>query len=65
MHAQDAVYLREHHQGEADLMQHVMSLPPGESSTRVSELSVLQDAAYASNQAVLAKILRAPLSPVQ
>ena len=62
---QDAVYLREHHQGDGGLMQHVMRMPASESAARVSELSVLQDAAYAKNLAVMVKILRAPHLAVQ
>lgn len=59
---QDAVYLRSAQQGEAALMQRVLEMPPGESAARVSELSVLQDAAYIKNEAVIARIMRAPVS---
>ena len=58
------MYLREPQEGEAGLMQAVLSMPPGESAARVSELSVLQDKAYTQNEAVVARIMRAPLQPL-
>ena len=59
---QNAVYLKERWDTDAGLMQYVLNLPPGESAARVSELEVLQQAAFAKNEAIMSRILKAQLS---